>query len=198
MSAPVNRFKESLRSGQPQIGLWLGLGSAYAAEICATMGFDWVVVDGEHAPNDIRSTLEHLQAIASYPVHPVVRPPVGETHILKQLLDIGAQTVLVPMVDTAEYARELVAATRYPPAGVRGIASTLARAARWNAVPNYVRTANEQICLLVQVLFGMQTLLSAHRCPAGQEPLQVPPHPSFAPQVTPMHLGVQHAWPTHT
>ena len=151
MSAPVNRFKESLRSGQPQIGLWLGLGSAYAAEICATMGFDWVVVDGEHAPNDIRSTLEHLQAIAPYPVHPVVRPPVGETHILKQLLDIGAQTVLVPMVDTAEYARELVAATRYPPAGVRGIASALARAARWNSVPNYVRTANEQICLLVQV-----------------------------------------------
>jgi 4-hydroxy-2-oxoheptanedioate aldolase len=151
MTAPENRFKTCLKSGQPQIGLWLGLGSAYAAEICATMGFDWVVVDGEHAPNDIRSTLQQLQAMAPYPVHPVVRPPVGATHILKQLLDIGVQTVLVPMVETAEYARELVAATRYPPEGVRGVATALARAARWNAIPDYVRTANEQICLLVQV-----------------------------------------------
>jgi len=151
MSAPVNRFKAGLKSGRPQIGLWLGLGNAYTAEMCAGMGFDWLVVDGEHAPNDIRSMLQQLQAIAPYPAHPVLRPPVGETHILKQMLDIGAQTMLVPMVETAEFAKQLVAATRYPPEGVRGVASMLARAARWNGIPNYLRTANDQICLLVQV-----------------------------------------------
>jgi len=129
----------------------LGLANGYTAEICAAIGFDWLVVDGEHAPNDIRSMLQQLQAIAAYPVHPVVRLPIGETYLIKQVLDIGAQTVLVPMVETARYAEDLVVATRYPPGGVRGIASALARAACWNMTSDYLETANDQICLLVQI-----------------------------------------------
>ena len=147
----MNQFKANLKAGQAQIGLWLGLANAYTAEICANMGFDWVLIDGEHAPNDIRSILQQLQAIAPYPVHPVVRPPIGETYLIKQLLDIGAPTLLIPMVETAQQAQDLVAAIRYAPNGVRGVGSSLARAARWNVVPNYLDTAADQICLLVQV-----------------------------------------------
>ena len=105
MSAPVNVFKENLKAGKAQIGLWLGLANAYTAEICAGMGFDWLLVDGEHSPNDVRSILQQLQAIAPYPTHPIVRPPIGETYLIKQLLDIGVQTLLIPMVETAEQAR---------------------------------------------------------------------------------------------
>jgi 4-hydroxy-2-oxoheptanedioate aldolase len=151
MSAPTNRFKANLNSEQAQIGLWLGLANAYTAEICAGMGFDWLLIDGEHAPNDIRSILQQLQAIAPYPTNPVVRPPIGETYLIKQLLDIGAQTLLVPMVESAQQAKDLVAATRYPPNGIRGVGSGLARAARWNMIPDYLPTADDQICLLVQV-----------------------------------------------
>ncbi len=153
MSADLmhNPFKRALASGEPQIGLWLGLADPYCAEICAGAGFDWLLVDGEHAPNDVRSTLSILQALAAYPVSPVVRPPIGDTHLIKQYLDLGVQTLLIPMVETAEQARALVAATRYPPHGVRGVGSALARASRWNGLPDYVHRANEQICLLVQV-----------------------------------------------
>jgi 4-hydroxy-2-oxoheptanedioate aldolase len=134
LSAPVNVFKENLRLGQAQIGLWLGLADAYTTEICAGMGFDWLLVDGEHSPNDIRSVLQQLQAIASYPSHPVVRLPVGETYLIKQAMDIGAQTLLIPMVETADQAKNLVAATHYPPKGIRGVGSALARAAHWGMI----------------------------------------------------------------
>ncbi|QIP30552.1 4-hydroxy-2-oxoheptanedioate aldolase [Deinococcus radiodurans] len=146
-----NTFKHALAGGRPQIGLWLGLADPYCAEICAGAGFDWLLIDGEHAPNDVRSTLAQLQALAAYPVAPVVRPPVGDTHLIKQYLDLGVQTLLVPMVDTPEQARQLVQATRYPPQGIRGVGSALARASRWNAVPDYLTRANDEICLLVQV-----------------------------------------------
>ena len=146
-----NPFKHALAGRRPQIGLWLGLADAYCAEICAGAGFDWLLIDGEHAPNDVRSTLAQLQALAPYPAAPVVRPPVGETHLIKQYLDLGVQTLLVPMVDTPEQARQLVQATRYPPQGIRGVGSALARASRWNAVPDYLARANDEICLLVQV-----------------------------------------------
>lgn len=147
----MNVFKRNLRSGQAQIGLWVGLANAYTTEICAGMGFDWLLLDGEHSPNDLRSLLGQLQAVAPYPTHPIVRPPIGEAHIIKQLLDIGTQTLLIPMVETAEQAKHLVAATRYPPKGIRGVGSALARAARWGMTPDYLRTADEQVCLLVQV-----------------------------------------------
>lgn len=146
-----NSFKSALHNKQAQIGLWVGLADPYCAELCAGAGFDWLLIDGEHAPNDVRSTLSQLQAIAPYPVHPIVRPVIGETWMIKQYLDLGVQTLLIPMVETAEQARQLVAATRYPPQGIRGVGSALARASRWNTIPHYLQKANDEICLLLQV-----------------------------------------------
>ena len=156
MQTPLNTFKQALVAGRPQIGLWVGLADGYAAEILAGAGYDWLLVDGEHAPNDVRSILAQLQGIASawsahpHRSHPIVRVPVGETALIKQMLDIGAQTILVPMVDTAEQAAQLVRAMRYPPDGIRGMGSALARASRWQAYPQYLHEANAQTCLLVQ------------------------------------------------
>lgn len=150
MTAP-NSFKQALTSGQPLYGLWLALADSYSAEVCAGAGFDWLVVDGEHAPNDLRSILAQLQALAAYPSAPVVRLPVGDPVLVKQVLDIGARTLLIPMVESAAQARELVAATRYPPQGIRGVASALVRASGFSRDATYLQHANEGICLLVQV-----------------------------------------------
>jgi 4-hydroxy-2-oxoheptanedioate aldolase len=151
MDLPINHFKQRLLAGDIQYGLWLGLPDTTAAEICAGAGFDWLLIDGEHAPFDLPATMAHLQAMAAYKVSPIVRPVSGDVTLLKQLLDIGAQTLLVPMVETPEQAQQLVQAVRYPPQGIRGLGTSLARAARWNQVPNYLHQANEQICLIVQV-----------------------------------------------
>lgn len=151
MPAPRNTFKAALLAGEAQIGLWLGLANAYTAEIAAGAGFDWLVVDGEHGPNDIPLILAQLQAIAAAGGRPVVRAVSGEAWIIKQLLDIGAQTILVPMVETAGQAAELVRALRYPPDGIRGVGAALARASAFNRIPDYLQTANEQVCLLVQL-----------------------------------------------
>jgi 4-hydroxy-2-oxoheptanedioate aldolase len=153
MQTPVNPFKLALRERRAQIGLWLGLADHYAAEICAGAGFDWLLVDGEHSPNDLRSILQQSQAIAAYPgSHAIARVPMGHGHVgqalIKQYLDIGIQTLLVPMVDTPEQAKELVQSMRYPPGGVRGMGG--ARASLWGRRPNYAKEANEQVCLLVQ------------------------------------------------
>ncbi len=149
--APRNPFKAAMAALELRYGLWLGLGSPYTAEIAAGAGFDWLLIDNEHAPNDLRSTLGQLQAIAGYGSHPVVRVPVGDVALIKQMLDIGAQTLLVPMVDTPEQAAQMVAATRYPPAGIRGVGGGITRAARWNRRPHYLQEANDEVCLLVQV-----------------------------------------------
>lgn len=151
MPAPVNAFKRSLAAPGARIGLWLGLADPYTAELCATAGFDWLLIDGEHGPNDLRTMLAALQAVAPYPSHPVVRIPHGDTALIKQVLEIGATTLLVPMVESAEQARRLVAATRYPPRGVRGVGSGLARSSRWGGHARYLHEADEGICLLVQV-----------------------------------------------
>ncbi len=151
MELAVNQFKQALAEGRTQYGLWLGLPDATCAEICAGAGFDWLVIDAEHGPFDLRSALTHLQAIAAYDVSPIVRPVSDDRNLLKQLLDLGAQTLLVPMIESAEQAAALVQSVRYPPAGVRGLGTALARAARWNRTPDYLRRANEQICLIVQV-----------------------------------------------
>ena len=151
MPPPRNRFKAALKARQPQIGLWLGLADSYAAELSAGAGFDWLLIDGEHAPNDIRSILAQLQVIAAYPTSAVVRPPIGEIHQLKQLLDIGAQTILVPMIETADHARAMVEAVRYPPSGVRGVGSGLARASAFSRISDYLQTADHEVCLLLQV-----------------------------------------------
>jgi 4-hydroxy-2-oxoheptanedioate aldolase len=152
MDIKQNTFKAALKSGQrPQIGLWLGLTDPICAEICAGAGFDWVLLDGEHSPNDVRSILSLLQAVAPHPAHPIVRPLEGDVQLIKQLLDIGAQTLLVPMVESADQAKQLVAAMRYPPHGIRGVGAALARASQWSRVTNYLHQANDQMCLLVQV-----------------------------------------------
>lgn len=146
-----NRFKEAISRGEVQIGLWLSTASSYIAEMAATCDYDWLLIDGEHAPNNVQTLLAQLQAVAPYPAHPVVRPLEGDKALLKQVLDIGAQTVLVPMVDTADDARRMVDALRYPPHGVRGVGASIARASRWSRVPNYMAQAEENLCLLVQV-----------------------------------------------
>ncbi|MGX9355070.1 aldolase/citrate lyase family protein [Roseobacteraceae bacterium S113] len=151
MPAPHNPFKAALARGELQLGCWLGLADPYVAEISAGAGFDWVVVDNEHAPNDLRSTVAQLQVLAARGAHPVVRPPIGEAWIIKQLLDGGAQTLLIPMVESAEQARALVDAVTYPPHGVRGVGSALARASDFSGIPDYLTTARDEICLLVQV-----------------------------------------------
>ncbi len=151
MQMPINTFKQRLKSDQAQIGLWLGLADAYCAELAANAGFDWLLIDGEHAPNDLRGLLGQLQAVAPYASQPVIRPVIGDTALIKQVLDIGAQTLLVPMVESAEQARELVRAIHYPPRGIRGVGSALARASRWNSIPGYLDQADEQMCLLVQI-----------------------------------------------
>jgi 4-hydroxy-2-oxoheptanedioate aldolase len=147
-----NGFKTVLqRDGSCQIGLWQALANPYTAEISAAAGFDWLLFDGEHGPNDVPLLLAQLQAVAPYAVHPVARPPSGEARLIKQYLDIGFQTLLVPFIETAQQAEAVVVATRYPPAGIRGVGSGLARAARWNGVPGYLQRANEQICVLLQI-----------------------------------------------
>ena len=153
MQTPTNSFKQALHQRKTQIGLWMGLGNAVAAEICAGAGFDWLVLDGEHGPNDLTTLLAQLQVVGAYPgANPVVRVPHDSPALLKQILDIGAPTVLVPMVDTAEQAAAIVKACRYPQddgkGGIRGMAGT--RAARWGRYPNYAKEANAQICVLVQ------------------------------------------------
>ncbi|MGO2392314.1 MAG: 4-hydroxy-2-oxoheptanedioate aldolase [Halomonas sp.] len=151
MNMPQNEFKQQLLAGQPQTGIWLGLASAYSAEIAATAGFDWLLLDAEHVPNDLGSLLAQLQALAPYKSHPVVRPPTGDAVLIKRYLDIGVQNLLIPMVETAEQAAELVAATRYPPHGERGVGHVLARASRWGQVKDYLARADDEICLMLQV-----------------------------------------------
>lgn len=151
MQDPLNNpFKAGLAKGETQIGLWLSSTSSYLAEIAATSGYDWLLIDGEHAPNTVQDLYHQLQAVAPYRSQPVIRPIESQTALIKQVLDIGARTLLVPMIDTAEQAQALVKATRYPPYGTRGVGAGVARAARWGRVENYMARANEELCLLIQ------------------------------------------------
>ncbi|WP_068636491.1 aldolase/citrate lyase family protein [Thauera butanivorans] len=151
MNIPHNEFKQRLLHGEQQYGLWLGLAQTLSAEICADAGFDWLLIDAEHGPNDLRSILAQLQVIAAYGSHPVVRPPHGDHVLIKQLLETGVQTLMIPMVESAAQAAHLVQAMRYPPHGIRGVGSALARASRWGRIGDYMHTANDEMCLLVQV-----------------------------------------------
>jgi 4-hydroxy-2-oxoheptanedioate aldolase len=147
---PQNSFKRALKAGKPQIGLWSSLSSNYTVEVIAGAGFDWILLDCEHSPNDLESLLTQLQAAAPYPTTPVVRVPWNDMVTIKRVLDVGAQSLLVPYVSTAEEARAAVAFTRYPPAGARGVAGTT-RATRFGRVKDYAKRAHEELCLLVQV-----------------------------------------------
>lgn len=151
MPAPKNTFKQALRDGKVQVGLWQALASPYTAELCAGAGYDWLLLDAEHAPNDVPLLVAQLQAIKGSTAHAIIRPPIGETHIIKQLLDIGAQTLLVPMVESGAMARDMVRAMRYPPHGVRGVGAALARASAFNRIPDYLQSADGELCLLLQV-----------------------------------------------
>jgi len=151
MTMPHNAFKAALASKPTQYGIWAGFASGYAAEIVAGTGYDWMLIDGEHAPNTVPSVLSQLQAVAPYATAPVVRAVTGDANLIKQLLDVGAQTLMIPMVETAEQAQALVRAMRYPPHGMRGVGGGLTRATRWDGVANYLTTAHEELCLIVQV-----------------------------------------------
>lgn len=146
-----NKFKQEITKGNLQIGLWLSSATSYMAEIAATSEYDWLLLDGEHAPNTAQTLLTQLQAIAPYASHPVVRPLEGSQANIKQILDIGSQTLLIPMVETGEQAKAVVSATRYPPEGTRGVGASVARAARWGKIEKYMQQVNDSLCLLVQV-----------------------------------------------
>ncbi|MDE2413638.1 MAG: HpcH/HpaI aldolase/citrate lyase family protein [Comamonadaceae bacterium] len=151
MRMPLNAFKRALAEGRTQIGLFLGLGHAWSAEVLAGCGYDWLLIDGEHGPNDLRSILAQLQALAAHAEHVVVRTPDHDAARIKQLLDGGVQTLMVPMVATAEQAHALVRAMHYPPQGVRGVGTAMARAAHWNGVVDYFQHADSEVSLIVQV-----------------------------------------------
>ncbi|QKC85419.1 4-hydroxy-2-oxoheptanedioate aldolase [Mesorhizobium sp. NZP2077] len=151
MPAPRNLFKQALKKGNAQIGLWQALANPYTVEICAGAGYDWLLLDAEHAPNDVPLLVSQLQAMKGTASQAVIRPVVGESWIIKQLLDIGAQTLLVPMIESRAQAEAMVKAVRYPPHGVRGVGAALARASAFNRIPDYLQTANDEICLLLQL-----------------------------------------------
>lgn len=150
MELPRNNFKRAIAAGQQQLGLWSSLSSNYTVEVIAGAGYDWLLIDTEHSPNDLESVLTQLQAVAPYSTHPIVRVAWNDTVLIKRYLDAGAQSLLVPFVQNADEARAAVAATRYPPMGVRGVAGTT-RANRFGRVPNYARRAHEELCVLLQV-----------------------------------------------
>jgi 4-hydroxy-2-oxoheptanedioate aldolase len=147
---PTNTFKQALAKGQQQIGLWCSLGNAYTVEIAASSGYDWILIDTEHSPTDVNDALAQLQATAAYPTHAIVRPAVNDAVLIKRYLDCGAQTLLIPMVNTAQQAQDAVSYVTYPPSGVRGVAG-LTRAGRFGRIANYINVAQAQICLLVQI-----------------------------------------------
>ncbi|WP_071673326.1 HpcH/HpaI aldolase family protein [Nioella nitratireducens] len=150
MPAPTNHLKIALSDGRLLKGLWLNFGSALVTEAAGHSGFDWCLIDGEHSPWDPVGIRAQLMALAATPAQAVVRVPVAEDWVLKQVLDLGAQSVLVPMVDTPEQARAVVRACRYPPDGVRGQGAAVTRSARFGAVADYTTDANDEICILVQ------------------------------------------------
>jgi 4-hydroxy-2-oxoheptanedioate aldolase len=150
MPAPSNPVKAALLRGDMQFGAFLDLASPAAAEIAGGAGFDWCLIDAEHGPGGKAATAAQLVALAAAGCPALIRVPVNEPWVLKQVLDLGAQTVLVPMVDTGAEAATAARATRYPPTGTRGLAAGIVRASGYGAQADYAQTANDQICLMVQ------------------------------------------------
>ena len=150
MELPVNSFKRAIRAGRQQIGFWNSMASPTATEILAGSGFDWLLLDAEHAPNDVPGIMAQLQAMMENATHPIVRIPENDPIVIKRYLDIGVQSFLIPMMETVEEAEAAVAATRFPPQGIRGFAGA-SRASRFGRVKDYHRRAHEEICILVQI-----------------------------------------------
>jgi 4-hydroxy-2-oxoheptanedioate aldolase len=150
MELPVNHFKRALASGATPIGAWLVSAASSTAEALGCLGFDFLVVDMEHTPIDLQQMVGILQTIAGTPAQAIVRPPWNDMVMVKRALDAGAQSLLFPFVQSAEEAKHAVAYTRYPPAGVRGVAG-MHRGSRYGTIPNYVQNADEEICVIVQI-----------------------------------------------
>ena len=150
MDVPANHFKRAIKAGRSQIGLWCSLASNISVEIVAGSGFDWLLLDTEHSPNELNMVYGQLQAVMENKVQPIVRPPWNDQVMIKRFLDAGVQTLLVPMVQTVEEAEQAVASTRYPPRGVRGFASA-SRSSRFGRVKDYHTRCEEEICVLVQI-----------------------------------------------
>jgi 4-hydroxy-2-oxoheptanedioate aldolase len=153
MDMPRNAFKHALREGKLQIGLWCSLCSNIAAEIISDSGFDWIVLDTEHSPNEIPDLVSQLQAMQRGTATPMVRPAWNDAVLIKRILDIGAPSLLFPYVQNADEAKRAVAATRYPPRGIRGV-TVVGRASRYGRVPGYLGKASDEICVIVQVETG--------------------------------------------
>ena len=150
MELPVNQFKRGIKAGKPQIGLWSSLSSHYSVEVIAGSGFDWLLLDTEHSPNDLENVVTQLQAASAYPTTAIVRPAWNDMVLIKRFLDVGVQTLLIPYVQNAGGSGKAVAYTRYPLRGVRGVAGTT-RATRFGRVKDYFKRAEEELCVLVQV-----------------------------------------------
>lgn len=159
MDIPANSFKRALYAGRQQLGLWSSLASHLSVEVIAGSGFDWILIDTEHSPNELPMVHTQLLACMGGTTHPIVRPPVSDQTVLKRYLDIGVQTFLIPMIETKEQAEAAVAFTRYPPVGVRGFAAA-SRASRFARVKDYYKRAHEEVCVLVQIesVEGMKNL----------------------------------------
>lgn len=147
----MTSFRDKLREGKPLIGLWQALADNYAAEICARQGFDWLLLDAEHSPNTIQTLLSQAQAIAPFPVETLVRVAFGEPVVFKQYLDLGLHSLLVPMVESAEQAADLVRYCRFPPRGIRGVSSATSRGADFGVDTDYLHNADKHITLIVQI-----------------------------------------------
>lgn len=151
MEIRKNKIKALFQDGRPTFGIWNALPNTVAAEICGGAGFDWVLVDAEHAPFDIPAILTNIQALAPHESGIMVRTPAHDPAFIKKLLDIGVQSFLIPLVESKEQTEDLVKAVTYPPNGIRGVAASMVRATQWNQVPDYYNKVQEQICLVVQV-----------------------------------------------
>lgn len=151
MPAPHNKLKAALKAGKPQTGLWLSLANSYSAELLGDVGFDWLLIDGEHSPNDLQTIMQQLQVLRFSESSVLVRPPIGETWLIKQLLDAGAQSLLIPMVESGEQAQLLAKSVRYPPHGIRGVGAGSARASHFGHITDYTATADAEILLMLQI-----------------------------------------------
>lgn len=150
MDLPVNKFKRALKEGKPQIGIWSSFSSHIVAEVLAGSNFDWVLLDTEHSPNDVPMVHTQLMAFTGSAATPIVRPAWNDMVLIKRYLDIGAQTLLLPYVQSVEEAKNAVTYTRYPQQGVRGVAGAT-RAAGYGRTKDYLKRAGDEICVLVQV-----------------------------------------------
>jgi len=160
MNAIENKFKKAIKAGHKQYGIWNGIPHSYSAEILAGAGFDWVLIDAEHGPFDINQIIIQLQAMSRYPVTPILRMPTANPVYMKTLMDAGVQSFIIPMIESENTAEQMVQALRYPPDGIRGVGTALARAAQWNRVNDYFKLANDEMCLITQIesLKGVEAL----------------------------------------